>query len=328
MLEIKVPAIGGSIRNVILGKYYKKEGDTVQKDEIIAEFESVNTVFKLSVPVAGTIKKLNAKEGDSIAVGAVMCTLETTIRMENEQAAHSKSTDWGSRGMHVERMSTLRKSISKRLVTVTNETAMLTTFNEVDMKPILDLRAKYKDLFKEKHGVRLGFMSFFTKACCDALLAFPTINSQLNDDHIFYYNYCDISVAVSTEKGLLVPVMRNAQNKTMHEIEKEILNLAGKARDGKLTIDEMTGGTFTITNGGGFGSMLSTPIINAPQSAILGMHNIVERAVVRDGKIIIRPIMYIALSYDHRIIDGKDGVGFLVRVKQILENPKYDVLDL
>lgn len=205
---------------------------------------------------------------------------------------------------------------------------MLTTFNEVDMKPIMDLRAKYKDLFKEKHGVGLGFMSFFTKACCEALLSFPAVNAQLENEAIVYYDYCDISVAVSTDKGLVVPVLRNAHKMSMPEIEKEILNVAGKARDGKLTIEEMTGGTFTITNGGVFGSMLSTPIINAPQSAILGMHNIVERAVVKDGQIVIRPIMYLALSYDHRIIDGKESVGFLVKVKQTLENPERLLLEV
>lgn len=183
-------------------------------------------------------------------------------------------------------------------------------------------------MFKEKHGVGLGFMSFFTKACCEALLAFPAVNAQLENENVVYYDYCDISVAVSTEKGLVVPVLRNAHKMSMPEIEKEILNVAGKARDGKLTIGEMTGGTFTITNGGVFGSMLSTPIINAPQSAILGMHNIVERAVVRDGQIIIRPIMYVALSYDHRIIDGKESVSFLVKVKQTLENPERLLLEV
>ena len=205
---------------------------------------------------------------------------------------------------------------------------MLTTFNEVDMKPIMDLRNKYKDKFKEKQGVGLGFMSFFTKAVCIALKDFPAVNAQIDGEQIVYNDFCDISVAVSTERGLVVPVIRNAEQLSFAGIEKEIIRLAGLARDNKLTIEQMTGGTFTITNGGVFGSMLSTPIINAPQSAILGMHNIVERPVVVDGQIVIRPIMYLALSYDHRIIDGKESVSFLVRVKQILEDPSRILFDM
>lgn len=227
-----------------------------------------------------------------------------------------------------EKMSSLRKTIARRLVSVKNETAMLTTFNEVDMKPIMDLRAQYKDKFKEKYEVGLGFMSFFTKAVCAALQDFPVINAYLDGDEIVYNDFCDVSIAVSSPRGLVVPVIRDAQNLSFAGVEKEIVRLAVRARDGKLGIDEMTGGTFTITNGGIFGSMLSTPIINAPQSAILGMHNIVERAVVIKGEIVIRPIMYVALSYDHRIIDGKDSVSFLVRVKQLLEDPARLLLDL
>jgi 2-oxoglutarate dehydrogenase E2 component (dihydrolipoamide succinyltransferase) len=388
MLEIKVPAVGESISEVTVGKYYKKEGDVVKMDDVIAEFESDKATFELNAPEAGTITKLFASEGDTIAVGSVICTLDTTavassatapettapkketkettpvakteskIETKKEETkdtppaeskaapvakteASPKKNDFNFdkqvslqdttlkyRGVRTERMSTLRKTISRRLVAVKNETAMLTTFNEVDMKPIMDLRAKYKDLFKEKHGVGLGFMSFFTKACCEALIAFPTVNAQLENDNIVYYDYCDVSIAVSTEKGLVVPVLRNAHKLSMPEIEKEIVIMAAKARDGKLTIEEMTGGTFTITNGGVFGSMLSTPIINAPQSAILGMHNIVERAVVRDGQIVIRPIMYLALSYDHRLIDGKESVSFLVKVKQTLENPERLLLEV
>jgi 2-oxoglutarate dehydrogenase E2 component (dihydrolipoamide succinyltransferase) len=218
-------------------------------------------------------------------------------------------------------MSNLRKTIAKRLVSVKNETAMLTTFNEVDMKPIMDLRKKYKDSFKEKHGVGLGFMSFFTKACTVALKEFPAVNAYIDGEEMIFNDFCDISIAVSAPKGLVVPVIRNAEKMSFAEVEAEVIRLALKARDNKLSIDEMTGGTFTITNGGIFGSMLSTPIINAPQSAILGMHNIVERAVVLNGEVVIRPIMYVALSYDHRIIDGKESVGFLVRVKQLLEDP-------
>ena len=232
------------------------------------------------------------------------------------------------RGERRQRMTSLRRTIARRLVAVKNETAMLTTFNEVDMKPIMELRTKYKDKFKEKHGVGLGFMSFFAKAICVALKEFPAVNASIDGEEIVYHDFCDISVAVSTERGLVVPVVRNADQMGFAQIEKEIINLATLARDNKLTIDQMTGGTFTITNGGVFGSMLSTPIINAPQSAILGMHNIVERAVVLNGEIVVRPIMYVALSYDHRIIDGKESVSFLVRVKQLLEDPSRLLLDV
>jgi 2-oxoglutarate dehydrogenase E2 component (dihydrolipoamide succinyltransferase) len=225
------------------------------------------------------------------------------------------------RNIRREKMTSLRKTIAKRLVAVKNETAMLTTFNEVDMKPVMDLRAKYKDQFKEKYGVGLGFMSFFTKAVCAALKEFPAVNASIEGDEIVFHDYCDISVAVSSPRGLVVPVVRNAELLSMNQIESEIARLAVKARDGKLSIEEMTGGTFSITNGGVFGSMMSTPIINPPQSAILGMHNIVERPVVVGGQVVVRPIMYVALSYDHRIIDGRESVSFLVRVKQMLEDP-------
>jgi 2-oxoglutarate dehydrogenase E2 component (dihydrolipoamide succinyltransferase) len=206
-------------------------------------------------------------------------------------------------------------------VAVKNETAMLTTFNEVDMKPIMDLRAKYKETFQKKHEIGLGFMSFFVKACCIALKEFPAVNAYIEGEEIVFNDYVDMSIAVSAPKGLVVPVIRNAESMNFSEIEKAIVTLATKAKENKLSIPEMTGGTFTITNGGVFGSMLSTPIINAPQSAILGMHNIVERAVVQNGEVVVRPIMYVALSYDHRIIDGRESVGFLVRVKQLLEDP-------
>lgn len=236
--------------------------------------------------------------------------------------ASSLVQGWGgSREQSAQKMTSLRRKISQRLVSVKQETAMLTTFNEVDMKPIMDIRKKYKEKFKETHGVGVGFMSFFTKAVTEALNHFPLVNSMIDENQIVSFDYADIGIAVSSPKGLMVPVLRNAEQMSLAEIEAEIKRLALKARDGKLTIDEMTGGTFTITNGGVFGSMLSTPIINPPQSAILGMHNIVERPVAINGKVEVRPIMYVALSYDHRIIDGKDSVGFLVKVKQLLENP-------
>jgi 2-oxoglutarate dehydrogenase E2 component (dihydrolipoamide succinyltransferase) len=221
-----------------------------------------------------------------------------------------------------EKMSNLRKTVSRRLVEAKNTTAMLTTFNEVDMSRIMALRSQYKDKFKEKHAVGLGFMSFFTKACCFALQEWPAVNAYIDGDSIIYHNYCDISIAVSAPKGLVVPVIRNAESLSMAEIERKVVELATKARENKLSLEEMQGGTFTITNGGVFGSLLSTPIINIPQSAILGMHKIEERPVVVDKQIVIRPMMYVALSYDHRIIDGRESVSFLVRVKELLENPE------
>lgn len=227
----------------------------------------------------------------------------------------------GERNERREKMSSLRRTVSRRLVYVKNETAMLTTFNEVDMKPIMDLRKKYKEQFKEKHGVGLGFMSFFTKACCQALLEWPAVNAAIDGNEMVFHDYCDVSIAVSSPKGLVVPVIRNAETLDFKGVESEVVRLAKKARDGKLSIEEMQGGTFTITNGGIFGSMLSTPIINAPQSAILGMHNIVERPVAINGQVEIRPVMFVALSYDHRIIDGRESVSFLVRVKELLEDP-------
>jgi len=221
-----------------------------------------------------------------------------------------------------EKMSNLRKTVSRRLVEAKNTTAMLTTFNEVNMQPIMDIRAKHKDKFKEQHGVNLGFMSFFTKAVCYALQEWPAVNSYIDGDSIISHNYCDISIAVSAPKGLVVPVIRNAESLSMSDIERKVVELATKARDNKLSLEEMQGGTFTITNGGVFGSLMSTPIINIPQSAILGMHKIEERPVVVDKQIVIRPMMYVALSYDHRIIDGRESVSFLVRVKELLENPE------
>jgi len=230
-----------------------------------------------------------------------------------------------SRNEKPEKMSNLRKTISRRLVEAKNTTAMLTTFNEVNMQPVMDIRNKYKDKFKEIHGVGLGFMSFFAKACCYALQEWPSVNAYIDGDNIVYHDYCDISIAVSTPRGLTVPVIRNAESLSMADIEKKVLELAGKARDSKLTTEDLTGGTFTITNGGVFGSLLSTPIINIPQSAILGMHKIEERPIAVNGQVVIRPMMYVALSYDHRIIDGRESVSFLVRVKELLENP-YQLL--
>jgi 2-oxoglutarate dehydrogenase E2 component (dihydrolipoamide succinyltransferase) len=233
-----------------------------------------------------------------------------------------------SREVRREKMSGLRKTIASRLVAAKNTTAMLTTFNEVDMSAVMELRKKYKDSFKEKHGVGLGFMSFFTKACCAALKQYPAVNGMIDGTELVYHNYADVGVAVSTPRGLVVPVIRNAESMGMAAIESKIIELATRARDGKITIEEMQGGTFTITNGGIFGSMLSTPILNAPQSAILGLHNIVERPVAVNGQIVIRPIMYLALSYDHRIIDGRESVSFLKAVKEMIEDPSRLLLDI
>uniref|UniRef100_UPI004049B8B4 2-oxoglutarate dehydrogenase complex dihydrolipoyllysine-residue succinyltransferase n=1 Tax=Algoriphagus sp. TaxID=1872435 RepID=UPI004049B8B4 len=272
--------------------------------------------------VAGTGKDGRVTKDD--ALGASVPAPAPATSAPSSVAAPSPavtSSSAGARGIRREKMSSLRKTVSRRLVAVKNETAMLTTFNEVNMKPIMDLRSKFKDQFKEKHGVGLGFMSFFTKAVCVALKEWPAVNAQIDGNEMVFHDFCDISVAVSAPKGLVVPVIRNAENLSFDQIEKEIVRLAGKARDNKLSIEEMTGGTFTITNGGVFGSMMSTPIINAPQSAILGMHNIVERPIAENGQVVIRPMMYLALSYDHRIIDGRESVSFLVRVKQLLEDP-------
>ena len=389
-IEMKVPSPGESITEVQISRWLKKDGDYVEKDEELCEVDSDKATLTLNAEVSGAIKIL-AKEGDTIKVGSVVCTIDDSVaapvvtkekqvvvaaptmevqktavkgkpseklesyaqgipsiaaeklmREKNISAAQvtpsgkggritkadvlnpivpSIRTASGGRTEKREPMTMLRKKVAERLVSVKQETAMLTTFNEVDMSAIMDIRKQYKDIFKEKFGVNLGFMSFFTKAVCEALLAFPAVNARIDGSDIICHDYCDIGIAVSAPKGLMVPVIRNAESMTMAEIESKVIELATKARDGKMSIEEMTGGTFTITNGGVFGSMLSTPIINPPQSAILGMHNIVERPVAISGKVEIRPIMYVALSYDHRIIDGRESVSFLVKVKQMLEEP-------
>lgn len=277
--------------------------------KIMAE-KGVDATAVQGTGVGGRITKDDAMKAEKAAP-----------KVASSPAPQAAVVEVGERASRREKMTSLRKTVARRLVAVKNETAMLTTFNEVDMKPIMDIRAKYKDKFKETHGVGLGFMSFFTKACAIALQEFPVINAFIDGDDIVYNDFVDISIAVSAPKGLVVPIIRDAQNMSFAQIEAEVVRLATRARDNKLTLPEMTGGTFTITNGGIFGSMLSTPIINAPQSAILGMHNIVERPVAINGNVEIRPIMYLALSYDHRTIDGKQSVSFLVRLKQLLEDP-------
>jgi len=404
-VEIKVPPVGESISEVTLTKWIKKDGEWVDRDEVIAELESEKATFEINAEKAGILHTI-AKEDDTLQIGDVVCTIDDTaekpagktetakaetpkaetakpqakqeppevkepkvITPEENQPRKkedikaspvaaailadkkidvSKVTPTGSHGKIMkhdvldalanpgraigkelfsreeksQKMSNLRRTISRRLVEAKNSTAMLTTFNEVDMSAIMELRAKYKETFKKTHEVNLGFMSFFTKAVCFALQEWPTVNAQIDGENIIYHEYCDISIAVSSPKGLVVPVIRNAESLSMAEIEKEVAQLAAKARDSKLTIEEMTRGTFTITNGGVFGSLMSTPIINIPQSAILGMHNIVERPVAIKGQVVIKPMMYVALSYDHRLIDGRESVSFLVRVKQMLENPE------
>ncbi len=311
----------------------KQSAPKAESKEPVAKSEEVKaSTYAAGVPSPSAAKILAEKGVDAADVNGSgvggRLTKEDALKAEivkKPDIADAKKAPLavsvpGSRVERREKMSSLRKTVAKRLVSVKNETAMLTTFNEVDMQPIMDIRAKYKDKFKEKHGVGLGFMSFFTKAVCEALIDFPSVNARIEGEEIVFNDFTDISIAVSAPKGLVVPVIRNAEAMSLAEIEASVMALAVKARDGKLTLEEMTGGTFTITNGGVFGSMMSTPIINAPQSAILGMHNIVERPVAVNGQVVIRPIMYVALSYDHRIIDGRESVGFLVRVKQLLED--------
>jgi 2-oxoglutarate dehydrogenase E2 component (dihydrolipoamide succinyltransferase) len=390
ILEMKVPSPGESIKEVEIATWLVKDGDYVEKDQAIAEVDSDKATLELPAEASGVIT-LKAEEGDAVAVGAVVCLIDTAAakpsgsapapvaeapKVEEKKAEAPKAAPapaatyaaqapspaarkildekniqpsdivgtgkdgritkedavnavpsmgtptGGSRGAERTKLSMLRRKVAERLVAAKNETAMLTTFNEVNMTPINNLRNEYKDAFKAKHaGVGLGYMSFFTKAVTRALELYPDVNSMMDGDYKVAYDFCDISIAVSGPKGLMVPVVRNAENLTFRGIEAEIKRLAIKARDGQITVDDMTGGTFTITNGGVFGSMLSTPIINPPQSGILGMHNIIERPIAVNGKVEIHPMMYVALSYDHRIIDGRESVGFLVAVKEALENP-------
>ena len=390
---MKVPSPGESIKEVEIATWLVKDGDYVEKDQAIAEVDSDKATLELPAEASGIIT-LKAEEGDAVAVGAVVCLIDTGAAKPEGGAAPAKeeakaveapkadpetsgpkpapvaektyatqapspaarkildekniepsaivgtgkggritkddavnavpsmgTPTGGNRGSERTKLSMLRRKVAERLVSAKNETAMLTTFNEVDMTAIYALRDQYKEEFKAKHSLGLGFMSFFTKAVTRALQLYPDVNSMIDGQEKISYDFCDISVAVSGPKGLMVPVMRNAETLSFRGVEAEIKRLAIRARDGQITVDEMTGGTFTISNGGVFGSMLSTPIINPPQSGILGMHNVVDRAIVKNGQIVIAPVMYVALSYDHRIIDGRESVGFLVAVKEALENP-------
>jgi 2-oxoglutarate dehydrogenase E2 component (dihydrolipoamide succinyltransferase) len=390
-IEIKVPSVGESISEVTLAQWVKKDGDYVERDEVLAELESEKATFEINAIEAG-ILKIIAGEGDTLKIGDIACTIDTdapkpegapsSVPVAKEKPVPSETpaptpqnqtadasvkatpvaaaiiadkkvdpksvTPSGTQGKIMkqdvldalenpgrkpgmelftrnarpEKMSNLRKTVSRRLVEAKNTTAMLTTFNEVDMGPIMELRKLYKEAFTKKHGVNLGFMSFFTKAVCFALQEWPSVNAKIDGEQVVFHEFCDISIAVSAPKGLVVPVIRNAESMSMADIEKKVVELATKARENKLTIEEMTGGTFTLTNGGVFGSLMSTPIINIPQSAILGMHKIQERPMAINGKVEIRQMMYLALSYDHRIIDGRESVSFLVRVKELLEKPE------
>ena len=393
MIDIKVPTVGESISEVTLVKWLKKDGDYVDRDELLCELESEKATFELNAEQAGKLQ-IVAQEGATLAIGDIACKIDETaarpeVAAKKEEKAPAKKEEKpapkeekvkptaapaadvkatpvaksimadkqvspaqvkgsGSMGRIMkhdvlealatpgrkggseafsrnddrQKMSNLRKTVSRRLVEAKNTTAMLTTFNEVDMSRIMEIRSKHKEKFKEQHGANLGFMSFFTKAACIALQEWPSVNAYIDGEEIIYHDYCDISIAVSAPKGLVVPVIRNAESLSMAEIEAAVAELAKKARENKLTMEEMTGGTFTLTNGGVFGSLMSTPIINIPQSAILGMHKIQERPMVINGKIEARPMMYLALSYDHRIIDGRESVSFLVRVKELLESPE------
>jgi 2-oxoglutarate dehydrogenase E2 component (dihydrolipoamide succinyltransferase) len=331
---------GGAAASAKTAEPAKVEAQQQEKLAEVTSAESKATTYASGTPSPAASKILAEKGVDPKALSGSgvngRITKEDALlaekASENPQAVRPAATaatpapaaapvKAGERSERREKMSPLRKTVAKRLVAVKNETAMLTTFNEVDMAPIMELRGKYKDKFKEKHGVGLGFMSFFTKAVTEALKDWPSVGARIEGDEVVYSNFTDISIAVSAPKGLVVPVIRNADSMSLADIEKAVVTLAGKARDNKLTLEEMTGGTFTITNGGVFGSMLSTPIINSPQSAILGMHNIIERPIALNGQVVIRPMMYVALSYDHRIVDGRESVSFLVRVKQLLEDP-------
>jgi 2-oxoglutarate dehydrogenase E2 component (dihydrolipoamide succinyltransferase) len=393
-LDVVIPAVGESITEVVIGKWFKKNGESVRMDDMLCELETDKATMEVNAEQAGILEIL-IPEGTTVAVGALVARIQTdaaeggpasdapaapvasaaaapaaappaptaappappaappapaaaALAMSSAPSVPDTSAPLGSSSLapasnrpdpivrssgpsgpqRRERMSQLRKTIARRLVAVKNETAMLTTFNEVNMGPLMEMRSRYKDSFKERYGVGLGFMSLFAKAVCLALREFPVINAGLDGEDLVYHDYVDLSIAVSAPRGLMVPVVRGADHLALHEIEREIARLAGKAREGTLSVDEMAGGTFTITNGGVFGSMLSTPIINAPQSAILGMHNIVERPIALQGQVVIRPIMYIALSYDHRLIDGKDSVSFLVRVKEFLEDPYRMLIEI
>ena len=355
MKEVKVPILPESISEATVAAWHKKPGDYVEIDDVIVEIETDKVVLEVPAEESGVLSEILEKEGETVSENQVLGLLDDEAKeveveapaeevveevptqeapaeevVEVEEAQNIASDDnsnlnetpvMSNRMEERVPMSRIRKTIANRLHSATQNTAMLTTFNEVDMSEILAMRSSYKEAFEKKYSIKLGFMSFFVKAAVESLKKFPTVNAYIDGDDIIYHAYCDVSVAVSSERGLVVPVLRDAHKMEMHEIEKRITDFAYRAQEGSLGVDEMSGGTFTISNGGVFGSLLSTPILNSPQSAILGMHKTEDRPVVVDGEIVIRPMMYLALSYDHQIIDGKEAVQFLISIKEALEDP-------
>jgi 2-oxoglutarate dehydrogenase E2 component (dihydrolipoamide succinyltransferase) len=356
-IELKVPSVGESITEVEIGQWLKSEGDAVNKDDNVVALESEKATVELPAPASGTLAKILKRKGDKAAVGEVIAYLETAQKPSGDvrpapqvekpppapapapppkaaaapvetPAPATRPATPGDRPEEVVRMTPLRRAVARRLVESQQTMAMLTTFNEVDLSAVIALRQEFQEAFTRRHGVKLGFMSFFVKAAVEALAAVPQLNASVRGDDIVYHNYFDIGVAIASEKGLVVPTLRNARDLSFAEVEKSVADFAARARANKLTPDELQSGTFTITNGGVYGSLLSTPIINPPQSGILGMHTIQDRPVARGGNVVIRPMMYIALSYDHRIVDGKEAVTFLTRVKETIENPARILLEI
>lgn len=342
-LEITVPALGESITEVEIGQWLKAEGDTVAKDENLVVIESSKATLELPSPIAGVMGKILKPKGSVVQIGEVIVTLhsntvaslpevapakieapprkEVPLPIETPAPTSTPAPELGTRAEEVVPMSRLRRTVAQRLVEAQNNAALLTTFNEVDMSAIAQLRKDYQEAFVAKYGVKLGFMSFFIKASVDALKLVPQVNAEIRASDVIYKNYYDIGVAVGGGKGLVVPIIRNAERMSFSELELKVADLGKRAKENKITLDELAGGTFTISNGGVYGSLLSTPIVNPPQSGILGMHTIQDRPVARDGQVVIRPMMYLALTYDHRIVDGREAVTFLKRIKDILENP-------
>ena len=354
LVELKVPVVGESITEVEIFRWLRKEGDPVKRDETLVELETAKVTVELPSPVSGVMGKIIKQKGEKANVGEIIAYIQengsaaapaavpAAVKLAEPPKAVSapalakpavaapvaKVAISGPRGEEVVPMSPLRREVANRLVSAQHTAALLTTFNEIDMSAVADLRGKYKDIFQQRYGVKLGMTSFFVKAVVDALKHYPVLNAEVRDSSVAYRHYYDIGVAVDTPKGLAVPVLRNAERMSFADIERAIVDFGARARENKLRMDELTGGTFTITNGGVFGSMLSTPIINPPQSGILGLHAIQERPVARNGQIVIRPIMYAALTYDHRIVDGRGAVGFLKRVKEVIEEPALMLIEV
>ena len=390
-IEIKVPALPESVTDATIAKWYKKEGESINRDENLVDLETDKVMLEVPAPKSGVVEKLFIAEGETVTANQVLALLREGVVAETKPVAEEGSTE-GATAAHTQQtsapeseslspsvrrlvgetgadtrqiqgtgkggritkadvqkqlqgdlaatvmtgdrakkrvpMSRLRQRIAERLVAAKDQMAMLTTFNEIDMQPVMNLRKKYKESFEKTHGVRLGFMSFFTKAAVEALKRFPAVNASIDETDLIYHNFFDVGIAIGSPRGLVVPILRNVETMSMADIEKQIRDYAERAQSGKITIEEMTGGTFTITNGGTFGSMLSTPIVNPPQSAILGMHNIVERPAVKNGEVVVRPIMYVALSYDHRVIDGRESVLFLKTIKELIEDPSRLILEV